>query len=200
MNCGTAFAEYKLAPLLPKFLHQYPDVTVDVSVCDHRIDPVEKQVDVTIRVGFLEDSNLIGARLGTVQRIIAASPIYLERRGTPTTIADLGRHDCLLLTGFPRQPTWPLIEDSKIVKIAVRGTVTSDSADTLLRMAIEGLGIIRLGDFLGEKALADGRLVELFKDRHDTDPKPISALMLPGRRNIPRIRAFVEFLKDNIRA
>jgi DNA-binding transcriptional LysR family regulator len=55
-----------------------------------------------------------------------------------------------------------------------------------------------MGDFLGEKALADGRLIELFKDRHDADPKPISMLILPGRQNIPRIRAFVDFLKDNI--
>jgi DNA-binding transcriptional LysR family regulator len=198
VNCGTAFARHKLAPLLPKFLCRYTDVTVDVSVCDHRIDPVEKRIDVTIRVGFLEDSDLIAARLGTVRRIIAASPAYLARRGTPTTIADLMNHDCLLLTGFSGQAMWPLIKDGKTVETAVRGTVTSDSADTLLRMAIEGVGIIRMGDFLGEKALADGRLVELFKDRHDADPKPISMLILPGRQNIPRIRAFIDFLKDNI--
>jgi DNA-binding transcriptional LysR family regulator len=198
VNCGTAFARHKLARLLPKFLCQYTDVTVDVSVCDHRIDPVEKRIDVTIRVGFLENSDLIATRLGTVQRVIAASPAYLARRGTPTTIADLMNHDCLLLTGFSRQAMWPLIENGKTVETAVRGTVTSDSADTLLRMAIEGVGIIRLGDFLGEKALADGRLVELFKDRHDPDPTPISMLILPGRQNIPRIRAFVDFLKHNI--
>jgi DNA-binding transcriptional LysR family regulator len=197
VNCGTAFARHKLAPLLPRFLSQYPNVTVDVSVSDYRINPIEKQIDVTIRVGLLENSDLLAARLGTVQRIIAASPAYLARCGTPKTIEDLKRHDCLLLTGFAGQALWPMIENGKIVNTAVTGTVASDSADTLLRMAIEGVGIIRLGDFLGERAIADGRLVELFNGQHDTDPKPISALMLPGRQNIPRIRAFVDFLKDN---
>lgn len=196
VNCGTAFARYKLAPLLPKFLSQYPDVTVDVSVSDHRINPVEKQIDVTIRVGLLENSDFVAARLGTVRRIIAASPAYLARCGTPKTIEDLKRHDCLLLTGFAGQALWPMIENGKIVSTAVTGTVASDSADILLRMAIEGMGIVRLGDFLGEKAIAGGRLVELFNGQHDTDPKPISALTLPRRQNIPRIRAFIDFLKD----
>ncbi len=200
VNCGTAFARHRLAPLLPTFLSQYPNVTVDVSVSDYRIDPLENQIDVTIRVGRLEDSDLIAARLGTVQRVIAASPDYLKRRGTPTTLKDLAHHDCLLLKGFAEQAFWPMIENKTVVRTAVKGRVTADSADTLLQMAIEGVGIIRVGDFLGENALASGRLVELFRDRHDADPKPISALMLPGRHAIPRIRAFVDFLKDSTSA
>ncbi|WP_186400523.1 LysR family transcriptional regulator [Stappia sp. P2PMeth1] len=196
VNCGTAFARHRLAPLLPAFLRRHPAVTVGVSVSDHRIDPFEEQIDVTIRVGLLDDSELIAARLGTVRRVIAASPAYLERRGTPTTAQDLASHDCLLLTGFPGQAYWPMIEQGAVVRTPVRGSVTADSADTLLQMAIEGVGIIRLGDFLGRKALAEGQLVELFQGQHDADPKPISALMLPGRQAIPRVRAFVDFLKE----
>lgn len=191
VNCGTAFARRKLTP-------PYPEISIDVSVCDHRIDPVEKQIDVTIRVGFLEDSDLIAVRLGTVRRIIAASPRYLATRGTPQTIDDLLLHDCLLLTGFAGQAMWPMVSSGRVVDVAVKGKVTSDSADTLLHMAIEGVGIIRLGDFLGAEALASGQLIELFAGRHNDDPKPLTALILPKRQNIPRILAFVNFLKQEL--
>ena len=195
VNCGTAFARHKLASLVPKFLHQYPQVTIDISVSDARIDPVTEQADVTIRVGPLVDSDLVAIRLGTVKRIIAASPSYLADLGTPQTIQDLRQHQCLLLKGFPKQARWPMLEDGNRSIVQVSGSVTSDSADMLLHLAIEGAGIIRLGDFLGEKALASGELVSILLDNHDPERQAITALVLPGRQNIPRIRVFVDMLK-----
>lgn len=200
VNSGTAFAHHKLAPILPRLLQTYPDLSIDLSVTDRRIDPLADQTDVTIRVGPLGDSDLVAIRLGTVRRVIAASPGYLEARGTPKTAQDLLDHDCLLLTGFPRQALWPMLEAGKRVDIAVKGAVTSDSAETLLHAAIAGAGIIRLGDFLGTEALASGHLVPLLHTCHDDDPQPITALVSPGRLAIPRIRAFVDFLKHGLDA
>lgn len=200
VNCGTAFARHKLTRLLPRFLEEFPHITVDVSVCDHRIDPIREQMDVTIRVGEATDSDLVAIRLGTVRRIIAASPLYCSVHGRPVDPEDLRRHSCLLLSGFAGQAIWPMRVNGEPRAIRVGGPLTSDSADVLLQMAIEGAGIIRLGDFLGERALADGALVELFAGAHDDDPKPLTALVLPHRRNIPRVRALVDFLKAELRA
>src|SRR3954454_23839743 len=83
INSGTAFARHRLARLLPQFMNQYPEITGDLSVSDQRIDPISGQIDVTIPGGPLADSSLIAVRLGEVGRIIAASPRYLERHGTP---------------------------------------------------------------------------------------------------------------------
>ncbi len=198
VNSGTAFANHKLAPMLPRLLKDYPDLSVDLSVTDRRIDPLADQTDVTIRVGPLADSDLVAIRLGTVRRVIAASPDYLAARGTPTTAQDLGDHDCLLLTGFPQQAVWPMVEAGRRVDIAVKGAFKADSADTLLHAAIAGAGIIRLGDFLGTEALSSGRLVPLLAGCHDDDPQPITALVSPGRLAIPRIRVFVDFLKAGL--
>ncbi len=85
VNSGSAFVRHKLAPVLPKFLNAYPDLTVGVSVSDRRIDPIAERFDVVIRVGRLADSDLIAFRLGTVRRIIAASRNYLEAHGEPQT-------------------------------------------------------------------------------------------------------------------
>lgn len=198
VNCGTAFARHKLTRLLPRFLRTYPSVTLDVSVCDRRIDPIREQIDVTIRVGDSINSDLIAVRLGTVRRIIAASPRYCEVHGRPSHPDDLRRHACLLLAGFADQAIWPMRVDGEKRDIEVSGPLMSDSADVLLQMAIEGAGIIRLGDFLGEEALAKGALIELFAGEHDDDPKPLTALVLPNRHNIPRVRAFVDYLKAEL--
>lgn len=198
LNCGTAFARHRLARLLPRFTAQYPEVTIDLSVDDRRIDPITDQIDVTIRVGPLVDSSLIAVRLGEVRRIIAASPDYLKRHGTPREAADLMRHNCLLLNGFARLAQWPMFEQGRRVLMAVRGSVSCDNADVLLDLAMAGVGLVRLGDFLGEAALADGRLVSLLDDCHDVDPQPITALILPGRQSIPRVRALIDFLKSEV--
>lgn len=198
LNSGTAFAKHRLARLLPDFIAQYPDITIDLSVSDQRIDPISERVDVTIRVGPLADSELIAVRLGEVRRVIAASPRYLAVHGTPSKPADLLQHNCLLLSGFSRLSQWPLFENGKRVLIAAKGNVTSDSAELLLDLALAGIGILRLGDFLGEAALAQGQLIPLLADCHDDDPQPITALLLPDRQSIPRVRALVDFLKARL--
>ena len=197
VNSGTAFARHRLARLLPDFIAQYPDITIDLSVSDQRIDPISERVDVTIRVGALADSELIAVRLGEVRRVIAASPRYLAVHGTPRKPADLLRHNCLLFS-FSRLSQWPLFENGKRVLVAAKGNVTSDSAELLLDLALAGVGILRLGDFLGEAALAQGQLIPLLADCHDDDPQPITALLLPDRQSIPRVRALVDFLKARL--
>jgi DNA-binding transcriptional LysR family regulator len=191
LNTGTAFSRYKLARLLP-------ELTIDLSVSDRRIDPIANQIDVTIRVGPLAHSELIAARIGEVRRVIVASPRYLERHGTPVTAADLLKHNCLLLSGFARLAQWPMFEDGNRIMMTPKGNITSDSAEVLWDLALAGIGIVRLGDFLGAEALAKGQLVSLLSDCHDDDPQPITALILPGRQTLPRVRALLDFLKSRL--
>lgn len=196
MNCGTAFANYKLAPVLNEFVACYPDISLDISVTDQRVDPVAGQADVTIRVGELTDSSLVAIPLGTVARIIAASPAYLSKHGVPETANDLLNHNCLLLSGFSQQAVWSFREDGKPMKVSVKGAVTSDSAETLLNAALAGVGIVRLGDFLGAEAIASGQLVPILTKTQVPAEQPITALIQPGRQSVPRIRAFLDFLKS----
>lgn len=84
--------------------------------------------------------------------------------------------------------------DDRVVPVAVKGSAACDNAEILVEMALAGLGLVRLGSFLMEEALADGRLVSLMTDVHVSEPMPISAIMPPGRQNLPRVRAFLDFL------
>ena len=198
VNTGTAFAKHHLAGLLPEFLKRHPEITVELSVIDRRIDVVADQIDVAIRVGPLDDTSLVSVRLGEVRRIIAASPSYLRRHGKPRQAQELTSHNCLLLRGFSRLARWPMYVNGERRLIPVTGSVSSDSADVLLELAIAGVGIIRLGDFLGRAALSAGRLVPLLEGCHDDDPTPLTALLPPGRQNVPRVRAFVGFLQRRL--
>jgi DNA-binding transcriptional LysR family regulator len=194
VNTGTAFAKHHLVGILPEFLKRYPEITVDMSVIDRRIDIVADQIDVAIRVGPLDDTSLVAVPLGEVRRIIVASPSYLRRHGKPRQAQELMAHNCLLLRGFSRLAKWPMYVDGERRLVPVKGSVTSDSADVLLELAIAGVGVVRLGDFLGRAALSAGHLVPLLESCHDDDPAPLTALLPPGRQDVPRVRAFVEFL------
>lgn len=194
INTGTAFAKHRLAPVMTEFHLRYPDIALELSISDRRVDVIAEQADIAIRTGPLGDSTLVARRIGSMQRVICASPDYLRRHGRPQKPHDLMNHNCLVLAGFSRLAQWPMQENGQTVLMTVKGSVTADSADLLLDMALAGLGIVRFGDFLAEGAIADGRLVPLLQDCHITDPQPISALMPPGRQNLPRVRATVDFL------
>jgi DNA-binding transcriptional LysR family regulator len=197
VSMGTAYAKHRLAPVLPKFRALYPEIDLNVSVADRRVDVIGEPLDVAIRTGPLADSNLVARRLGEARRIIVASPAYLARHGEPKQASDLKDHACLLITGFARLSEWPLKIEGKVTPVSVKPAVTCDNADILAEMALSGLGLARLASFVIEDAIADRRLKPLLVDCHVSEPVPITALMPPGRQNLPRVRAFIDFLLEH---
>jgi DNA-binding transcriptional LysR family regulator len=195
ISVGTAIARQILGPALPVFLGRYPDITIEIDVSDHQVDLVAEQVDVAVRSGVLGDSSLVARKIGDATRVICASPLYLETRGSPRVPADLLAHNCLTLPG-PAWSRWPFHTHEGINRLAVSGTFTSDNADLLLDMALAGLGIARLADFMVGRALRQGTLVALLQDSHMTDSFPIHALTVPGRHRAPRIKAFIDFVAE----
>jgi DNA-binding transcriptional LysR family regulator len=196
ISVGTAVAKQILGPALPVFLDRYRDITVELHVSDRQVDLVAEQIDVAIRSGALGDSTLVARKVGEAIRVICASPFYLEKHGTPRVPADLLQHNCLTLPG-PAWSQWPFHTHEGINRLAVSGTFTSDNADLLLDVAVAGLGIARLADFMVARALRDGALVRLLIDSHVPESFPIHALTVPGRHRAPRIRAFVDFLAED---
>jgi DNA-binding transcriptional LysR family regulator len=194
VNMGTAFAKHRLAPKLPLFRELYPEIRLELAMSDRRVEITADELDIAIRTGPPGETSAIARRIGGMERVICASPAYLARFGHPEKPQDLLAHNCLLLTGFARLAEWPMLVDGREVRMQVSGSVTSDSADLLLDMALAGVGVVRFGDFLADQALADGRLVPLLEQFHIVEPQPITVLMPAGRHTIPRVRAVVDFL------
>ncbi len=200
VSTGTAFGRHQLCLVLPEFLARHPAVTVDLNVTDRQVDLVAEQVDVAVRHGPLGDSGLIARRIAATRRIVCASPAYLARRGRPAVPSDLLEHDCLVLTGPSRLARWPFRTPEGVNRLKVSGPMVADSADVLRDMAIAGLGIVRLADFMVAGPLADGRLVPLLTETDGDEGLLLTALMPPGRHRAPRIRVFVDFLVERFGA
>jgi DNA-binding transcriptional LysR family regulator len=200
VNTGTAFAVHALMPVLPEFLARYPEINLTIDVTDRRIDVLAERADVAIRTGPLGDGALMARKITDMRRVIVAAPSYIEQHGRPLVPLHLSGHNCLLLSDQPSLARWPFLVDGQAISLEVSGRVTVGSADALMRLALAGGGIARLGDTLVANALRAGALVALLQDSHIVEPGPITAVYPAGRHRAPKVRVFVDFLVEQFRS
>jgi DNA-binding transcriptional LysR family regulator len=191
-------AVHLLAPVLPDFLIRYPQITFDFMVTNRVVDIIGENVDISLRIGALNDSALIARKVVNLPRIVCASPSYLARHGRPTKPADLADHACLTLSRNPGSATWPFRVDGKLVQVEVNGPVSADSAAMLLGLAVQGAGILRLSEHVVAEAIQKGELEPLLQKVQDPERYPLWALLPPGRNQAPKVKAFLDFLVDRL--
>lgn len=200
VNASVPFGVHCLLPLLPEFLERYPAITLDVVLTDTVIDLLEERTDVAIRHGALKSSRLVARKLGECRLMIVGSPAYLDKHGTPQQPADLERHNRLGF-GFARAvEAWPLVEHGVPMEIAPRGNVLMSNGEALRQLALDGLGIARLGAFLVDADIAAGRLVPVLEQFNPGDIEEIHAVFLGHGGQLPaRVRALLDFLVEKVR-
>jgi DNA-binding transcriptional LysR family regulator len=188
----VAFGNYQLVPILPEFLAANPDLELDFSLTDGKMDVIEAGADIGILHGGLPDSSMIVHRLVEDRRVIVAAPEYLEKHGVPEIPEDLLDHNCIQWWNDQRHLNrWPF-DGGKI--LTVKGNVTVDNGETLFRLARSGAGLIRLAEFVAGPAIADGRLVPVLTEFTRDDRLPIFAIF-PHRRYVSaKVRSFLDFL------
>jgi DNA-binding transcriptional LysR family regulator len=196
INVGTAFGGYQFVPALPEFLARYPEIEVEITMTDRIVDLMEEGADVGIRSGELTDSSLVARRICDMERVICASPAYLRKHGTPRKPADLARHNCLVLAATPQFHLWPFDFPDGTRNVEVTGNVTASNAETLVQLAVMGLGIIRLADVIVGDAIARGLLKPVLAEVHHVEPLPLHAVFPHGRHRSPRVAALVDFLVE----
>lgn len=197
VTTSSTFGHQYISPLLPAFLARHPSVKVSIDLNDQVLDLVSAGFDLAIRIGALDDSNLVARKLATNRRVLCASPEYLRRHGAPKTPADLERHDCVLLVGRDgKRDVWRLT-DGKAGEVAVRvnGRIESNQGELLRDAVVAGLGIAMHSTWHVWDDLRTGRLQVVLADYPIADTG-IHAVM-PQRRLVPpRVRAFVDFLAE----
>jgi DNA-binding transcriptional LysR family regulator len=187
----------QLAPGLPAFLAKHPRITLDFLVTNRAVDLVEENVDVALRAGDLKDSNLVARKIVDLTQLICASPRYLARNGRPRVPSDLARHACLTISGLPDSGIWRFRVNDEVVQMMVKGPISADSADMLVRLAIEGVGIVRLGEIAVASAIHKGLLQPLLQEAHDPIGYPLWAVMPPGRQRTLAVKTFLDFLTEH---
>jgi DNA-binding transcriptional LysR family regulator len=194
INTEIWFGVQHLAPALIDFQQRYPDVRVSLSLTDRLVDLHAEQIDVSIRLGPLSDSSLMSRKLAEVDRLICASPKYVEQFGTPQTPADLAHHRCIVFTA-PGHDRWPFKKaGGGLEHVKVSGAFASDSLECILQLALQGAGIARLADYMVARRVRSGELVRLLADQHHPERTPAFAVFPPGTQKVPKVRALLDYL------
>ncbi len=196
LHCGSAFGLHQLAPAIPRFQELHPEVEIDITISDQPLGAMEEGIDLAIRIGPLDESSMVARRICNLERVICASPAYLARRGTPRTPDDLQQHNCLWITSLPALRRWPFDTDDGIRVVNVGGNVVANNAETVLQLAVAGVGITRLTDVIVGDAIRRGELLPILADWNHVEPVPLFATYPSGRNLSPKVRAMVDFLVE----
>jgi DNA-binding transcriptional LysR family regulator len=200
ISVPVAFGVLIVEPLLPEFWENYPNIVLDISISEDVVDLYLDRTDVAFRIGTLPNSSMISRRIGTMQRKIVASPAYLERRGTPRTIADPADHNCLAFNFPLRSDPWALCGPPAQGEGAPRGSLRTNDGETIRRMAVAGVGLARSCRYQVQDDLDAGRLVEVLAGEGVEEALEVHALYLSRSHTPQRVRAFLEFVVPPLRA
>lgn len=187
-----------IASGIPDFHDKYPDIRVRLRLSDHNVDILKEGIDVAFRLGIIEDLSLRMRGIMQCERVLVASPAYLEARGVPTTPDELidDRHDCLMLR-FPgaKEHYWMLQTKGGLSKFEVSGPFDTDDGDVLTSWALDGRGIASKPRFEIEPFLREGRLKIVLPDNA---PSPIQfAAVYPHKKlQDPKVRLLLDFMAD----
>jgi DNA-binding transcriptional LysR family regulator len=188
-----------LTPVIAEFMEAYPAILLDLDYSDRIVDVVEEGFDVVIRTGAATDSRLMRRSLGRFSGRIVASPAYLARRGRPEVPEDLASHACLR----QRSPAsgklvdWPLVIANSF-HLVIPETLSATTIEPIIHLAERGFGIAFLPPFAVSSQIQEGTLVPLMDD-YVRQTGEFAALWPTSRQLSPRIRAFVNFLAENLK-
>jgi DNA-binding transcriptional LysR family regulator len=197
LTAPVSFGAWHLAPALADFSRQHPQLQFDISLSDHQADLIEEGLDLAIRVGELGSQNLVARPIGTARLMVCASPDYLAAQGTPTSPADLARHQCLTYAYASDTHMWRFCDPASKAEVSARitGSMHSNNGLLLRELGIQGMGITRAPDFILQSGVDQGRLVEILRD-WECPPLTIYAAY-PSRKHLSaKVRGFASFLQE----
>jgi DNA-binding transcriptional LysR family regulator len=197
VTAPAGFGRRHVAPLVPLFIAQHPDVSLSLNLSDRVVDIVNEGFDCAVRVGDMPDSNLVSVRLADNRRLCVAAPAYLQRAGVPASPADLQRHQCLTLSSDASQTRgWAFVVDGELSHLRPSGRLDCSDGQVLHDWCRAGLGIAWRSTWEVEREVASGELTSVLED-FAAPPNGIFAVF-PHAKHLPlRVRLWIDFIKHS---
>jgi len=195
INAPMSFGTLHLAPALAEFMEKYPELQIQLTLSDEQIDAVQEGYDVTLRIAELAASSLIARRLIGVERVLCASPAYIQRRGAPEHPRDLKSHECLTYGFLATGNQWKLTGPDGEHALSVPWRLCANNAQVLSQAALEGHGIALLPTFIAGAALRSGALLPVLRNYRAPDIA-LYAIYPPTRHLSSKVRLFIDFLVE----
>ena len=197
ITAPAGFGRRHVAPLVPAFLAQHPDVSLSLNLSDRVVDIVNEGVDCAVRVGDLPDSSLVSVRLADNRRLCVAAPAYLQRAGTPATPSELMRHQCLTLSSDASQTRgWAFRVDGETIHLRPSGRLDCSDGQVLHDWCLDGLGLAWRSTWEVQDEVSAGRLQVVLAE-FAAPPNGIYAVF-PHAKHLPlRVRLWIDFVKHS---
>jgi LysR family transcriptional regulator for bpeEF and oprC len=197
VDAPSGLSSEVLVPALPGFFERYPDITLELGSSDRPVDLIEEGVDCAVRVGELPNPALIARRVGVMNFVTAATPGYLERYGTPQHPRDLERHRCVNYFSAKTGKTynWDFRKGDERIEVPLPGQIALNDSNAYMQAALAGLGVVQMTDYLLQKHVEAGRLVQVLPD-WVSDAMPVHVVYPQNRHLSAKVRVFVEWVSE----
>jgi DNA-binding transcriptional LysR family regulator len=184
-----SFGPTHFAPMLAEMARRHPQLHVHSVYGDRFVDLITEGFDCAIRVGYLQDSNLIARRIGPISGKLVASPSYIEAHGAPDTPSDLAAHQALM----QGTEAWQFMDGDKVVTVKPQGRFKADNANALAAAAAAGLGVAWIPDCVTHEYIASGALVPIMT-RYPPPTAGAYVVRPPGQHPARKVRILTELL------
>jgi DNA-binding transcriptional LysR family regulator len=200
VTAPVVFGRLHLLPIIDDFLATFPEIFVRLVLSDRVLHLADDQIDVAVRIGKLPDSSLVATQVGTVCRVVCASPGYLASHGTPRSPAELADYSCVNFEALPSAPAWTFVPCNDLPKqsVAIRPRLSVNNAEAAIDAAIAGVGFTHVLSY--QIALAvELRKLQLVLREYEPEPLPVSVVH-SGPRLLPtKTRSFMDFAVPRLR-
>ncbi|QSX32858.1 LysR family transcriptional regulator [Shewanella avicenniae] len=199
LGISQSFGTAHIIPALPEFMARHPELELQVSLLDHKVDVVNEGLDLLLTMSEQLPLGMVARPLMKCQFLLLASPDYIAKHGVPERPEQLVEHNCLVYHGeWHEHSVWQFKRGDDYCEIGVSGNFRVDNAPALKTAAVNGLGVVYMATYLLENEIAEGKLVPMLTDWQLVNHLPLQAVY-PRRKHLaPKVSAFIEFIKEHI--
>ena len=198
ITAPVVFGRLHVLPVVTGFLAAYPDVDIRLTLADRITQLVEDHFDLALRIGQLPDSRLVAIGVGSIRRVVCASPAYLAEHGIPTIPEDLSTHNCITFEGLSSAAPWGFTRGKTDVTVQVRSRLQVNTAEAAIDAAVAGVGLTKVLSYQVDAAVRSGMLSILLQE-FEPEPWPVS-LVHAGHGLLPvKLRAFLDFAAPRLK-
>lgn len=194
ISVSQLFAQYVVIPRLAELRGTHPGLLIDLRIDDRLVNMAYESIDIAVRAGVPPQDTVIARDLGSHGRALYAAPAYLRKHGAPREPADLHAHDLITNSAVAAHNRWQFLIKNETVHQQVRGQVRVNSSAAVVQLTVNGGGIGRINDVVGDRLVREGQLKPVLAKYKTAEKYPVYAAILAERHRAPKIRATTEFL------
>lgn len=195
---SAVFGRMVLMPLLYDLMDQFPRLSISTFFVDRVVHMIDEGFDVAVRIAHLADSSLIATKVGSVRRVLCASPEYIYAHGMPNDPTDLDRHACIEFAPLAPNGHWDFVRDGTPTSQAIQARLQVNAADAAIVAAKEGRGVTRVLSYMIAEDVRAGAL-QIVLPLFEEPPVPVHVVHKEAGHTSARVRACVDHLVEQLR-